>query len=255
MVGVVRVCENRPMAEVGLVRVTKQFGDVTAVNDLSLEIPSGEFLVIVGPSGCGKTTLLRLIAGLEMLDSGHIYLDGVWSNETGVGKRNVQMIFQSLALWPHMKVLDPRHYSNVTLPLRVRQWTVDQINTRVKNVARRVGLGEDKFERKPDELSGGERQRVAMARAMTTAPGVFLMDEPMASLDPPARVEMRKEILALHRELGSTFLYVTHNMSDAFAMADRIAMMRDGRIVQVGSAEELWKNPADEFVHEFLRSS
>ncbi|MDA1215819.1 MAG: ABC transporter ATP-binding protein [Chloroflexi bacterium] len=243
------------MADIGLVRVTKHFGDVAAVDDLSLEIPSGEFLVVVGPSGCGKTTLLRLIAGLEEMDSGHIYLDGVWANETRVGKRNVQMIFQSLALWPHMKVLDPKHYSNVSLPLRVRQWTVDQINTRVKNVARRVGLGEDKFDRKPDELSGGERQRVALARAMTTAPGVFLMDEPLTSLDPPARVEMRKEILNLHKELGSTFVFVTHNMSDAFTMADRIAMMRDGRLVQVGTAEELWKNPADEFVREFLRSS
>jgi len=165
------------------------------------------------------------------------------------------MIFQSLALWPHMKVLDPKHYSNVSLPLRVRQWTVDQISTRVKNVARRVGLGEDKFDRKPDELSGGERQRVALARAMSTAPGVFLMDEPLTSLDPIARVEMRKEILQLHKELGSTFVFVTHNMSDAFTMADRIAIMRDGRLVQVGTAKELWKNPADELVREFLRSS
>ena len=242
------------MADVGIVRATKHFGSVTAVDDLSLDVPSGEFLVIVGPSGCGKTTLLRLIAGLETLDSGHVYLDGVWSNEIGVGKRNVQMIFQSLALWPHMKILDPKHYSNISLPLRVRQWTVDQISTRVMNVARRVGLGEDKFNRKPDELSGGERQRVALARAMTTAPGVFLMDEPLSSLDPPARVEMRNEILHLHRELRSTFLYVTHNMSDAVAMADRIALMRDGHIVQVGTSEELWNQPVDEFVREFLRS-
>lgn len=243
------------MAKVGLVRVTKNFGNVRAVNEFSIDIPSGQFVVIVGPSGCGKTTLLRIIAGLEPLDSGHIYLDDIWSNEIRVGKRNVQMIFQSLALWPHLKILDPKHYSNISLPLRVRQWTISQIDSRIKNIASRVKLGDDKFQRKPDELSGGERQRVALARAMTTAPGVFLMDEPLTNLDPPARVEMRKEILNLHRELGSTFLYVTHNISDAFTMADRVVMMRDGSIVQEGTAEDLWKHPVDDFVHDFLRSN
>ena len=243
------------MAKIGLVRVTKKFGPVMAVNEFSLDIPSGQFVVIVGPSGCGKTTLLRIIAGLEQLDSGHIYLDDIWSNEVRVGKRNVQMIFQSLALWPHLKILDPKHYSNISLPLRVRQWTVSQIDSRIKNIANRVKLGGDKFQRKPDELSGGERQRVALARAMTTAPGVFLMDEPLTNLDPPARVEMRKEILNLHRELGSTFLYVTHNINDAFTMADRVVMMRDGGIIQEGTAEDLWKHPVDNFVHDFLRSN
>lgn len=242
------------MIEVRLEAVNKRFGDVVAVSNVTLKVGKGEFLVLVGPSGCGKTTLLRLIAGLEDLDSGHIYLGDVWANEVPVGKRNVQMIFQSYALWPHLKVMDEKGYSNISFPLKVRKWVQERIVNRTDEITRRVGLGRELFSRRPNELSAGQQQRVALSRAITTSPQVFLMDEPMANLDPPSRVRVRQEIKQLHRELGTTTILVTHIMADAFAMGDRIALMRDGRLVQVGTAEELHQHPADEFVSDFLRS-
>ncbi|MBI4321198.1 MAG: ABC transporter ATP-binding protein [Chloroflexi bacterium] len=237
-----------------LVGITKRFPEVTAVNNFSLDVGSGEFLVLVGPSGCGKTTLLRVIAGLEKPDAGDIYLGGVWANETPVGKRNVQMIFQSYALWPHMKVFDERGYTNLSFPLKVRNWTAESIATWIGEVTRRAGLESTLFSRKPDTLSAGQKQRVALARAMATSPKLFLMDEPITNLDPPARVKVRREIKQLHLQLGATTVYVTHNMADAFAMADRIAIMRDGRLVQVGTEQHLRQHPADEFVQDFLVS-
>jgi len=246
------------MTRVQLEQVTKRFRHgrevVVAVSEFSLTGESGEFLVVVGPSGCGKTTLLRLIAGLERQDSGHIYLDGVLVDDAPVGKRDVQMIFQSYALWPHMKVLDERRYSNVSFALKIRKWSPEDIAVRLWDVTKRVGLESKLFSRKPDQLSAGQKQRVAMARSMTTSPKVFLMDEPITNLDPPSRVKMRQEIKQWHTKLGATTMYVTHNMADAFAMADRIAIMRDGQLVQVGTMRELLESPADEFVRNYLRS-
>ncbi len=243
------------MGGLRLDRVSKWFGDTPALDNLSLEVAPGEFIVVVGPSGSGKTTMLRCIAGLEPLDSGDIYIDGVWANEIHVGKRNVQMIFQSLALWPHMSVMDEKSYTNLSLPLKVRNWTRDQIRDRISEVGRRVGLDPRLHPRRPQELSGGQQQRVALARALTTAPGTFLMDEPMAHLDPPTRVKLRLEIREIHAEVGATTIYVTHNMADAFAMADRVVMMNDGRIVQVGSVGQLREQPANQWVTDFLNSS
>jgi multiple sugar transport system ATP-binding protein len=240
--------------EVRLEALNKKYGDVTAISNFTLKVYPGEFMVLVGPSGCGKTTLLRLIAGLEQLDSGHIYLGDVWANEVPVGKRNVQMIFQNYALWPHMKVMDEKGYSNISFPLKVRKWVSDQIVNRAQEITRRVGLGEELFSRRPGELSAGQQQRVALSRAITTSPQVFLMDEPMANLDPPSRVKVRKEIKQLHQELATTTILVTHIIADAFAMADRIAIMRDGRLVQVGTVDNLRKYPADPFVTDFLES-
>lgn len=240
--------------EVRVERLTKRFGTVLALDEFSLEVGSGEFLVLVGPSGCGKTTLLRLIAGLEQQDGGHIYLGGELVDHVPVGKRNVQMIFQSYALWPHLRVFHARAYSNLSLPLKVRGWSAERIAALVDDVARRVGLERQLFERRPDQLSAGQRQRVALARAMTTSPHVLLMDEPITNLDPPARVKVRQEIKALHRQLGATTLYVTHHLADALAMADRIALMRDGRLVQVGDWDYLRRHPADPFVRDFLLS-
>jgi multiple sugar transport system ATP-binding protein len=234
--------------------ITKRFGKVVAIDNVTLRVTAGEFMVLVGPSGCGKTTLLRMIAGLEEPDEGDIFIDDEWVNRTQVGRRNVQMIFQNYALWPHMRVLDERGYSNITFPLKVRGWSREQIAERVRDVARRVGLSSELFDRKPDTLSGGERQRVALARAMTPSPRVFLMDEPMSSLDPPARVKMRYEVRRIHDELGATTIFVTHNMSDAYVLADRIALMRDGQIVQVGTAQSLRQHPKDEFVREYMGS-
>jgi len=225
-----------------------------AVNEFSLSVKSGEFLVLVGPSGCGKTTLLRLIAGLERQDSGHIYLDDALIDDVPVGRRGVQMIFQSYALWPHMKVLDERKYSNISFAAKLRKWSLEEIVVRLSDITRRVGLESNLFSRKPAELSVGQKQRVALARAMTTSPRMFLLDEPLSSLDPPSRVKVRQEIKQWHTELGTTSIYVTHNMSDAFAMADRIAIMREGQLVQVGSMRELLEDPVDEFVRDYLRS-
>ena len=238
-------------------RTVSDDGRIVAVDHFSLTVHSGEFMVLVGPSGCGKTTLLRMITGLEDPDYGHIYLGGIWANEIPVGRRNVQLIFQSLALWPHMTVMDDQQdkWSNLSFALKVRRWTAEQIRARVSDVSRRVGLDRDLYARKPYQLSGGEGQRVALARAMTSDPKIYLMDEPLSSLDPPSRMKMRREIRRIHEEGGATTLYVTHNMSDAFAMADRIAMMRDGKLVQVGTLDELHADPADEFVTEFLMSS
>jgi multiple sugar transport system ATP-binding protein len=240
--------------EVRLEALNKKYGDVTAISNFTLKVYPGEFIVLVGPSGCGKTTLLRLIAGLEQLDSGHIYLGDVWANEVPVGKRNVQMIFQNYALWPHMKVLDEKGYSNISFPLKVRKWVSEQIVNRAQEITRRVGLGEELYSRRPGELSAGQQQRVALSRAITTSPQVFLMDEPMANLDPPSRVKVRKEIKQLHQELATTTILVTHIIADAFAMADRIAIMRDGRLVQVGTVDTLRNFPADPFVTDFLES-
>ncbi len=174
------------MTEVRLEAVNKKFGDVVAVSNFTLKVYSREFMVLVGPSGCGKTTLLRLVAGLERLDTGHIYLGDVWANDVPVGKRNVQMIFQSFALWPHMKVMDERGYSNISFPLKIRRWASETIGARAREITRRVGLDQELFPRRPNELSAGQQQRVALSRAITTSPHVFLMDEPMANLDPPS---------------------------------------------------------------------
>jgi multiple sugar transport system ATP-binding protein len=241
--------------DIRLDHVVKRFGKVLALDELTLHVTAGEMLVVVGPSGCGKTTMLRIIAGLETPDTGDVYIGSQWANELPPGKRNLQMIFQSLALWPHMKVLDERGDTNISYPLRVNKWSIEAIANRVREVTHRVGLDRSLFNRKPDDLSGGQRQRVALARALTTAPAIYLMDEPLTSLDPPARVKMREEIKRIHQELGATTLFVTHNMTDAFAMADRIAMMRDGKIVQIGTPQQLKDSPADNFVREFLESA
>jgi ABC-type sugar transport system ATPase subunit len=246
------------MPRVQLEHITKRFRRgrdvVTAVNDCNLTVESEEFLVVVGPSGCGKTTLLRVIAGLEEQDAGHIYLDGVLVDDVPVGRRGVQMIFQSYALWPHMKVLDEESYSNISFALKIRKSSLEDIAARLSDVTRRVGLESTAFSRKPGELSAGEKQRVALARAMTTSSKLFLLDEPVSNLDPPSRVIVRQEIKQWHTELRATTMYVTHNMADAFAMADRIAIMRAGQLVQVGTVHELLEYPADEFVRNYLRS-
>jgi multiple sugar transport system ATP-binding protein len=245
---------RQSVADLRLTGLSKNFGDVVAVENFTLWVDSREFLVLVGPSGCGKTTLLRLVAGLERQDSGHILIDGVLADDIPAGKRNVQMIFHNYALWPHMKVMDEKSYSNLSLPLKVRKWAVEQIGERVNEVTRRVGLERELFGRKPTQLSAGQQQRVALSRSMTTAPRVMLMDEPITNLDPPSRVKVRHEIKKLHREMETTTLYVTHNMSDAFVMADRIALMRDGTLVQVGTEQELRQHPRDDFVRDFLAS-
>jgi ABC-type sugar transport system ATPase subunit len=234
--------------------VTKRFGSVIAVDQADLTVSRGEFLVIVGESGCGKTTTLRLIAGLETPDSGTLFIDDIPVNEVPPGKRGVQMIFQNYALWPHMKIWDERRYSNLSLPLRIRKWSTANIAAFLRPLAQRIGIDANLFQRKPAELSGGQQQRVAAARAMTTAPRILLMDEPLNNIDPPNRLKMRVEILKFHQEHRLTTIYVTHNLADGFALADRIAVMRKGRFEQVDRVETLMGRPATDYVADFFKS-
>ncbi len=227
---------------------------MTAVDNANLDVNAGAFLVIVGESGCGKTTILRLIAGLETLDNGTIFINGERVNDVPVGQRGVQMIFQNFALWPHMKVFDEQRYSNLTLPLRVRKWSKDRIAEFLRPLAWKIGIEESFFKRKPTELSGGQQQRVALGRAMVTSPRVMLMDEPLSNIDPPNRLKMRQEIKAFHKENRLTTLYVTHNLADGIALADRIAVMHEGRFEQVDTAENLMRHPANEYVADFFKA-
>jgi ABC-type sugar transport system ATPase subunit len=227
---------------------------VVAVNEATLDVHSGEFLVVVGESGCGKTTTLRLVAGLEAPDSGAIFIDGLPVNDVPPGRRGVQMIFQHYALWPHMKVFDERAYSNLTLPLKVRKWSREKIDEFLRPLAQRVGIENSFFQRKPGELSGGQQQRVALGRALTTSPRILLMDEPLSNIDAPNRLKMRGEIKKFHLEHNLTTIYVTHNVADGVGLADRIAVMRDGRFEQVDTPERLMRQPATSYVADFFRA-
>ncbi len=251
------------MSKVEFRGVTKVFGKVSgkkaakappvvAVNNLSFIVADREFLVIVGPSGCGKTTMLRLLVGLEEQDSGNVLIDDQIVDAIPVGKRGAQMVFQNYALWPHMKVFDEKDLTNVGFPLKIRKWLPSSISSRAHDVARKVGLESKLFNRKPSQLSEGQKQRVAIGRSLVVVPKILCLDEPMANLDAPSRVQIRTELRKLHDENGLTTLCVTHNMSDGLAMADRIAVMKDGSFVQVASAQELWEHPANQFVADFL---
>jgi len=243
------------MVSVALQQLTKRFGSVVAVDQANLAVNDREFLAILGESGCGKTTTLRLIAGLEEPDSGVIYVGGIPANDIPVGKRGVQMIFQNYALWPHMKIFDDRSYTNLSLPLRVRKWSRERIREFMRPLTERLGIEESFFQRKPPELSAGQQQRVALGRAMTTAPRVLLMDEPLSNLDPANRIKMRGEIVKFHQENRLTTIYVTHNLPDALALGDRIAVMRAGRFEQVDTPENLARHPANDYVADFFRAS
>jgi ABC-type sugar transport system ATPase subunit len=242
------------MVSLSLRKLTKTFGKVSAVNNANLDVNAGEFLVIVGESGCGKTTTLRLIAGLEQPDSGTIFIGGLPVNDVPVGRRGVQMIFQNFALWPHMRVFDDQRYSNLTLPLRVRKWSREKIAEFLRPLAWKFGIEESFFKRKPSELSGGQQQRVALGRAMVTSPRVMLMDEPLSNIDPPNRLKMRQEIMTFHKEHRLTTLYVTHNLADGIALADRIAVMREGKFEQADTPENLMRRPTTEYVADFFKA-
>jgi multiple sugar transport system ATP-binding protein len=242
------------MVSLSLRKLTKSFGAVSAVDHANLDVNAGEFLVIVGESGCGKTTTLRLIAGLEQPDSGTIFIGGAPVNDLPVGRRGVQMIFQNFALWPHMRVFDEQRYSNLSLPLKVRKWSSEKITEFLRPMAWKFGIEESFFKRKPSELSGGQQQRVALGRAMVTSPRVMLMDEPLSNIDPPNRLKMRQEIMAFHKEHRLTTLYVTHNLADGIALADRIAVMREGKFEQADTPQNLMRHPATEYVADFFKA-
>jgi multiple sugar transport system ATP-binding protein len=238
------------MAQIELQRLTKVYsGGVTAVNDVSLEIGDGEFMVLVGPSGCGKSTLLRMIAGLEDVTEGQISIGGTDVTELAPRRRDIAMVFQSYALYPHMSVR-----KNIAYGLKVRRTPKDETRRRVDEVASLLGL-EDLLERKPAQLSGGQRQRVAMGRAIVREPKAFLMDEPLSNLDAKLRVGMRASLAQLHARLGVTTVYVTHDQTEAMTLGQRVAVMRDGRVLQVDTPQTLYSRPADLFVAGFIGTS
>ncbi|HZM72175.1 MAG TPA: sn-glycerol-3-phosphate ABC transporter ATP-binding protein UgpC [Candidatus Polarisedimenticolia bacterium] len=236
------------MATVTFEHVTKRFGDFVAVNDNNLEIQDGEFMVLVGPSGCGKTTSLRMIAGLEEISSGTLKIGDRVVNDVAPKDRDIAMVFQSYALYPHMSVRD-----NLAFGLKLRKVPKADIERRVGDAARILGL-ENMLQRKPRELSGGQRQRVALGRAIVREPAVFLMDEPLSNLDAKLRVQTRAEIARLHQRLKTTTVYVTHDQVEAMTMGSRIAVMDKGEIQQVGTPQNLYDHPNNRFVAGFIGS-
>jgi multiple sugar transport system ATP-binding protein len=236
------------MTALRLTDIQKSYGDNHVLVDVNLEIAEGEFIVIVGPSGCGKSTLLRVIAGLETPDSGEIALFGEVVNEMTPGQRGVAMVFQSYALYPHLTV-----YKNLEFALVLAGLPQDEIEKRIADVAKTLALT-DYLDRKPSALSGGQRQRVALGRAMVREPRMFLLDEPLSNLDAGLRMNTRIEIADLHRALKTPILYVTHDQTEAMTLADRIVVMRAGRIEQIGVPLDIYNNPANRFVAGFIGS-
>ena len=237
------------MASISLKGIYKIYpGDVTAVSDFNLEIEDKEFIILVGPSGCGKSTTLRMIAGLEEISKGELYIGDRLVNDVPPKDRDIAMVFQNYALYPHMTV-----YKNMAFGLELRKTPKDEIDKRVREAARVLDI-EHLLDRKPKALSGGQRQRVALGRAMVRNPAVFLLDEPLSNLDAKLRTSMRTEIIKLHQKLGTTFIYVTHDQTEAMTMGDRIVVMKDGLIQQVDTPQNLYDYPCNMFVGGFIGS-
>jgi len=236
------------MGEIRLVKLRKEFKGTVAVQGTDLDVKEGEFLVLVGPSGCGKTTTMRMIAGLEDPTSGEIHIDGRLANDLEPGQRNIGMVFQNLALFPHKTV-----FENIAFGPRMKKVPRDEIRSRVEQVARTMHISH-LLHKLPAQCSGGEAQRVALARTLITNPGVYLLDEPLSNLDAKLRKEMRAEIDRLHKDLRKTFIYVTHDQEEAMTLADRIVVMRDGRVEQVGTSMEIYHDPVNQFVATFFGS-
>src|SRR6202790_3756075 len=236
------------MARVVIRNLNKMFNEVHAVKDVNLEIRDREFVVLVGPSGCGKTTTLRMVAGLESITSGEILIGETVVNELPPMDRDIAMVFQNYALYPHMSV-----YDNMAFGLKMRKFARPEIDRRVREAADILGI-EDYLKRKPRQLSGGQRQRVALGRAIVRHPRVVLFDEPLSNLDAKLRVQMRVELKKLHERLGTTAIYVTHDQVEAMTLGDRVVVMRDGWVQQVGDPLELYNQPANRFVAGFIGS-
>lgn len=237
------------MAKVVLKNICKIYSDdVVVVNDFNLEIKDKEFVILVGPSGCGKSTTLRMIAGLEDISKGELYIDDVLANDVTPKDRDIAMVFQNYALYPHMTV-----YENMAFGLKLRKFPKTEIKRRVEEAAKILDIAH-LLDRKPKALSGGQRQRVSLGRAIVRDPKVFLLDEPLSNLDAKLRTQMRAEISKLHNRLGTTFIYVTHDQTEAMTMADRIVVMRDGIIQQVDTPQNLYERPKNQFVAGFIGS-
>ena len=236
------------MASIELKNIEKSYGKNKVINKFDIKINDGEFVVLVGPSGCGKSTLLRMISGLESVDTGEIYLDNKLINNLIPSKREIAMVFQSYALYPHMNV-----FENMAFGLKMEKIPKNEINQKVNNAAATLQI-EDLLKRKPKQLSGGQRQRVAIGRAITRSPKVFLFDEPLSNLDAALRSEMRVEISKLHKKMNSNIIYVTHDQVEAMTLADRIVVLNKGNIEQYGTPNEIYSDPNNIFVAEFIGS-
>lgn len=236
------------MSDILLKNIDKAFGKVEVLHDVNMSVNDGEFVVFVGPSGCGKSTLLRVIAGLEQVTAGELHIDGKLVNDVQPRERGIAMVFQSYALYPHMTV-----YKNMSFGLRVKKHDKAEIDRRVRQAAETLQLT-DYLDRRPAELSGGQRQRVAIGRAIVRKPKVFLFDEPLSNLDAALRVQTRIEIAKLHKKLDATIIYVTHDQVEAMTLADKIVVLNDGRVEQVGAPLELYNSPANLFVAGFIGS-
>ena len=234
------------MANIELKNIEKSFGKNKVINKFNIKINDGEFIVLVGPSGCGKSTLLRMISGLESIDKGEIHLDNKIINNLIPSKRGIAMVFQSYALYPHMNV-----YENMSFGLKTEKLEKNEIDKKVKDAAKTLQI-EDLLERKPRQLSGGQRQRVAIGRAITRNPKLFLFDEPLSNLDAALRSEMRVEISKLHKQLNTNMIYVTHDQIEAMTLADKIVILNNGNVEQVGTPDEIYNNPSNIFVAEFI---
>jgi len=234
------------MANIKFSKVHKSFGTNKIISDFNLEGNEDEFLVLVGPSGCGKSTLLRMIAGLEKIDEGEIYINDQLINTLHPSKRQTAMVFQSYALYPHMNV-----YENMSFGLKIEKKSKEEIQTKVMHAAKILKI-EELLERKPKQLSGGQRQRVAIGRAITRNPKIFLFDEPLSNLDAALRAEMRVEISKLHKQIKTNMIYVTHDQVEAMTLADRIVILNHGNIEQVGNPDEIYNDPANVFVAQFI---
>ena len=234
------------MTTLSIRNLTKKYGHLTALEDFSLEISSGEFMVLLGPSGCGKTTVLRCIAGLTDITSGEIYIGSELVNNIPPKDRDVAMVFQNYSLYPHMNV-----YNNIAFPLKMRKVHKDKINESVHKIARLLNI-DNLLDRKPKEISGGQMQRVALGRALVREPKIFLMDEPLSNLDAKLRTEMRVEIKKLQEKVGITTLYITHDQAEAMSMADNVGIMDSGKLLQLDSPQKVYTEPANRFVASFI---
>jgi multiple sugar transport system ATP-binding protein len=239
--------------DLSLLQVTKRYDSTVAVDRVSLLIKDSEFLAIVGPTGSGKTTLLRLIAGTEKMDFGHIYFRGKCIDHEKPANRRVRMVFQDNALWPHMRVYDKDFYSNLSFGQRIRKHIPDRIQEAVNIVTNRLGIEKKLLPRKPDELSAGQKQLVGIGRALTITSGILLLDEPLAHIDPQHRLTLRKELKEYHNKMETITLYVSHNLPEAFSLADRVAIMQEGRIIQVDPPDRIFSHPANDFVKDFIQ--
>ncbi|MBD5656406.1 MAG: sn-glycerol-3-phosphate ABC transporter ATP-binding protein UgpC [Candidatus Eremiobacteraeota bacterium] len=236
------------MAQIKLENLTKRYGSLVVVDSVNLDIADDEFLVLVGPSGCGKTTTLRMVAGLEDISDGSVFIGDKRVNDVEPKDRDIAMVFQSYALYPHMSVFD-----NMAFGLKMRKVETSEITRRIEEASAMLGIGK-LLKRKPRELSGGQRQRVALGRAIVREPAVFLMDEPLSNLDAQVRANTRTELLRIHQRVKNTVIYVTHDQVEAMTMGDRIVVMKDGIVQQVASPKEIYNHPANKFVASFIGS-